>query len=141
MLSCSPKQAATAASGTSDQEAEGVAKNTAGLIRRSGAAGYFTSDRGKVSGPFADLEVSVENRPLDDEEKFWGYQWKGQMLIHTIGGNKSGPFANADAGFDLLKRGDKWFIRVEEGSDRDRFTENIDVSLLRPVRPACPTVQ
>jgi hypothetical protein len=94
------------------------------IYARCGDLYYRAGTPGSI--PVSSIKVQARSNRIDDEERFFGYEWKGMIGITDQSGSGEA--------FEIFWRGGKWFLRVRDSHDR----EDVPIDVLQSVRPQCP---
>lgn len=122
---------------TVNEEAQKVAEQYADLVISKCGNGYVYKGRGSYSyqKPFA---IKVERIEISPTEHFYGYQWRGAIIIEPQGAGSTlqnqldhTNWSQAEA---IYKRSGKWFIHVPDLKEK----AEILIDDLQPIRPPCP---
>lgn len=123
---CNGSQADSSPTSTDlNADAQKQAEHIFGLIyARCGDLYYRAGTPGSI--PVSSIKVQARSNRIGDEERFFGYEWKGMMgITDQSGGGEA---------FEIFRRGGKWFLRVSDSHQR----EDIPIEVLQSVRPQCP---
>ncbi len=119
---------------TGSEEAQKVADKFADLMI-SKCGDEYLFDRYPIHAKA--IIAKVEPSEIDLDGHFYGYQFKSRVLIYLKGVKRpDGSYAdgnNAIEGYNLFKRGGKWFFRPGHPNEGDVLVDD-----LQPIRPECP---